>query len=340
LVDAMLSPFGFPRAPIATARFGLKGVRPASSLASRFADEPARTLIAGSAAHAVLPLDAAGTLGYGLFLTLLGHLVGWPIAEGGSQRIADALVSLLTAHGGEVVTGAEVTSLADLPPARAVLLDLTPRQVLRIAGDAAPARYARALERFRYGPGVFKVDWALDGPIPWKAPETARAATVHLGGSLAELAASEAAVAAGQHHERPYVIAVQASLFDETRAPAGGHTAWAYCHVPNGSTVDRTDAIEAQFERFAPGFRDRVVERHTMNAREMEVHNANYVGGDIGGGAADIRQLFTRPVISPHPWVTPIPHVYLCSSSTPPGGGIHGMCGFHAATAVLRRERD
>jgi phytoene dehydrogenase-like protein len=339
LIDSMMSPLRVPKAPIATARFGLKALRSATSLATRFADDKARALLAGAAAHAVLPLDAAGTAGYGLFMTMLGHVVGWPIAEGGSQRIADALLALLVAHGGEVVTGVEVTSLAQLPPARAVLLDLTPRQVRRIAGDAAPARYARALDRYRYGPGVFKVDWALDGPIPWRAPEAARAATVHVGGAITDIVASEAAVAAGRHDDRPFVILVQPSLFDSTRAPAGAHTAWAYCHVPNGSTVDRTVAIEAQVERFAPGFRDRVVETHTMNTDAFERHDANYVGGDISGGVGDLRQLFTRPVVSVHPWVTPIPHVYLCSSSTPPGGGVHGMCGWHAARAVLARER-
>lgn len=339
IVSSMMSPFGVPKAPIATARFGLKALRSAKSLASRFADDEAPALIAGSAAHAVLPLDAAGTAGYGLFMTTLAHVVGWPIAEGGSQRVADALVSLLASLGGEVVTGVDVTSLAELPPARAVLLDLTPRQVRRIAGDAVPPRYARALDRYRYGPGVFKVDWALDGPIPWKAEEAGRAATVHVGGSLADIEASEAAVASGTLHDRPFVILAQPTLFDPTRAPADAHTGWAYCHVPNGSTADRTDAIEAQVERFAPGFRDRIVERHTMNTEAFEQYNANYIGGDIGGGAGDLRQLFTRPVVSMHPWVTPIPHVYLCSSSTPPGGGVHGMCGWHAARAVLRRER-
>ena len=339
LIDSILSPFRVPKAPFATARFGLKALRSARSLASRFADDEARGLIAGSSAHSTLPLDAAGTAGYGLFLTMLGHVVGWPIAEGGSQRVADALVALLVESGGKIVTGSEVTTLAALPPSRAVLLDLTPRQVRRIAGDALPDRYARALDRYRYGPGVFKIDWSLDGPIPWLAPDVARAATVHVGGPVEEIVASESAVSAGRHVEKPFVILVQPSLFDPSRAPAGAHTAWAYCHVPHGSTVDRTDAIEAQIERFAPGFHDVVVARHTMDTTAVERHDANYVGGDINGGAGDLRQLFTRPVVSLHPWVTPIPHVYLCSSSTPPGGGIHGMCGWHAARAVLRRER-
>jgi phytoene dehydrogenase-like protein len=339
LVDAVMSPLGVPTAPIATARFGLRAVRSAAAITSRFSGPDARALLAGSAAHSMLRLDAAGTAGYALFLTMLGHLVGWPIAEGGSQRVADALVSLLGAHGGEVVTGAEITTLAELPPARAVLLDLTPRQVRRIAGDALPARYARALDRYRYGPGVCKVDWATNAPIPWRAAEAGRAATVHVGGSLEEIAASEAAVAGGGHAEQPFVIVAQPSRFDATRAPVGGHTVWAYCHVPNGSTLDRTAVIEAQIERFAPGFRDTIVERHTMNTVAMERHDANYIGGDINGGLGDLRQMLMRPAASLRPWSTPIPHVYLCSSSTPPGGGVHGMCGWHAARAVLRRER-
>ncbi len=339
VIDSVLSPFGVPKAPFATARFGLRALRSASAITSRFSDDPARALFAGSAAHSMLALDAAGTAGYALFLTMLGHVVGWPIAEGGSQRIADALVALLRAHGGEVVTGTEITTLAELPPARAVLLDLTPRQVRRITGDALPQRYARALDRYRYGPGVCKVDWATNAPIPWRAAAVGRAATVHVGGSIEEIAASEAAVSAGRHAERPFVIVTQPSLFDATRAPDGGHTVWAYCHVPNGSTLDRSAVIEAQIERFAPGFRDTIVHRHTMNTVAMERHDANYVGGDINGGLGDLRQLFTRPVVSLRPWVTPIPHVYLCSSSTPPGGGVHGMCGWHAARAALRRER-
>jgi phytoene dehydrogenase-like protein len=339
IVDAMMSPLGLPHAPVSTARFGLHAVRSATSLAKRFSGDEARGLIAGSAAHSILPFTAIGTGGYGLFMTMLGHLVGWPVPEGGSQRVADALVAELVAHGGKVETGTEVRSLAELPAVRAVLLDVTPRQLLAIGGDAVPSGYARALRRYRYGPGVFKVDWALDAPIPWDSPDVARAATVHLGGTFEEVAAAEAAVASGHHPDSPFVILVQASRFDPTRAPAGAHTAWAYCHVPNGSTIDGTEAIERQVERFAPGFRSVIRARHTMNTAAFEVHDANYIGGDISGGAGDVRQLFTRPVVSPHPWVTPIPHVYLCSSSTPPGGGVHGMCGWHAAQSVLHRER-
>jgi len=340
IVETMLSPLSIPHAPWELARFGLHAIRSADGLArARFSTDEARALLAGMAGHAMLPLNAAGTGGYGLFMGILGHLVGWPLAEGGSQRIADALVAILSAHGGEVVTGTEVTSLADLPSARAILLDVTPRQLLRIAGDRLPARYERALRRFRYGPGVFKVDWALDGPVPWTVPDVARAATVHLGGTIDEIDESEAAVQAGRHPERPLVILAQPSGFDSSRAPEGKQTVWAYCHVPHGSDVDQTEVIERQIERFAPGFRDRIIARHTIDPKQLEAYNANDVGGDINGGAGNLRQLVTRPVVSLHPWKTPLPGVYLCSSSTPPGGGVHGMCGWHAAQAVLRHER-
>ncbi len=340
IVDAMLSPLRVPRAPIALARFGVSAIRPAASLArARFADDEARALLAGVAGHSMLSLDAVGTGGYGMFLALLGHLVGWPMAAGGSQRLADALASLLRKHGGEIVTGHEVTSLRELPPADATVLDVTPRQLLRIAGDAVPSRYARSLAKYRYGPGVFKIDWALDGPVPWTAPGVARAATVHVGGTLGEVTAGEAAVQAGSHPERPFVLFVQPSSFDASRAPAGKHTAWAYCHVPSGSDVDQSAAIEQQVERFAPGFRDQILARHTMGPARLESYNANYIGGDINGGMGDLRQLVTRPAVSARPWRTPIPGVYLCSSSTPPGGGVHGMCGWHAAQTVRRDHR-
>jgi phytoene dehydrogenase-like protein len=339
LVDAMLSPLRPPRSPWALPRFGLSAIRSATALAGRFSTPEARALLAGSAAHSMLPLGAAGTAGYGLFLTMLGHLVGWPVAAGGSQTVADALAALLAEHDAEIVTGTEVRSLDELPPASATLLDVTPRQLLAIAGDALPARYRSALGRYRYGPGVFKVDWALDGPVPWTNPEVAGAATVHLGGTLEEVAAAEAAVARGEHPERPFTIFVQATVADPSRAPAGLHTGWAYCHVPPGSTVDRTAAIEEQVERFAPGFRDRVLARHVMDAPAFEHHDANYVGGDINGGLGDLRQLVTRPVASPRPWVTPVPGLFLCSSSTPPGGGVHGMCGWNAARQALRRTK-
>lgn len=336
----LLAPFGIPRAPFTMARFGVEAVRSVQGLTGRrFVSDEARALMAGSAAHAMVSLDAPATAGYGLFLNLLAHAVGWPVARGGSQRIVDALVAELGAHGGEVVTDHPVTALDALPPARSTLLDVTPRQLLALGGDRIPSRYRRTLRRYRYGPGVFKIDWALSEPVPWTNPGVGRAATVHLGGTIAEIAAAEADVLAGRVPERPFVIFVQATTADPSRAPAGRHTGWAYCHVPNGSTVDCTEAIEAQVERFAPGFRDTVLARRTMHAAGMEAYDANYVGGDINGGAGTLSQIFTRPAVSVHPWVTPVRGVYLCSSATPPGGGVHGMCGWHAARAALRRDR-
>jgi len=302
----------------------------------RFDTDEARALFAGLAGHSVLSLKAPVTTGYGLMLGVLGHLVGWPLAKGGSQRIADALVAVLQSLGGRVECDRRVESLDELPAADAVLLDVTPRQLLAMGGDAIPARYRRALIRYRYGAGVFKLDWALDGPIPWANENCARAATVHLGGTLDEITASELDVQKGRITERPYTLLAQQSLFDPTRAPTGVQTAWAYCHVPHGSIVDMTARIEAQVERFAPGFRDRIIGRHAMNTEAMERHNANYVGGDIGGGVSDLRQFVRRPSLGLHPWKTPMHGVYLCSSSTPPGAGVHGMCGWHAAQEVLR----
>jgi phytoene dehydrogenase-like protein len=341
LTDGLLSPFTIPpRHPLALARYGVTGIRGARSVArSRFETDEARALFAGLSGHSILPLGSAATAGYGLMLGVLAHVVGWPMARGGSQRIADALVGLLADAGGNVACDMPVRSLAELPAADAILFDVTPRQLLAIAGNALPTRYRTSLERFRYGPGVFKLDWALDGPIPWTNANVMRAATVHLGGTLDEIAASEAAPHAGQHAERPYVLLAQQSLFDPDRAPAGTHTAWAYCHVPNGSTIDMTERIEAQVERFAPGFRDRVLARHAMGTAALERHDANYVGGDINGGSGELRQFVVRPTLGLHPWRTPLDGVYLCSSSTPPGGGVHGMCGWHAAHEVLRHER-
>jgi phytoene dehydrogenase-like protein len=266
------------------------------------------------------------------------------MARGGSQRIADALVGVLEGLGGRVECNRRIETLAQLPSADAVLLDVTPRQALAIMGETAPPRYRRALGRFRYGPGVFKLDWALDGPIPWENPDCGRAATVHLGGTLEEITESESEVIAGRHPPRPYVLLAQQSLFDDSRvdtdrAPAGTQAVWAYCHVPNGSTLDMTDRIEAQVERFAPGFRDRIVARHSMDTSAVERHDANYVGGDIAGGMGDLRQFVRRPTLGLHPWRTPVPGVFLCSSSTPPGGGVHGMCGWHAAQEVLSASR-
>jgi phytoene dehydrogenase-like protein len=341
LVDGLLAPLAIPKAPITMARYGLPGIQRARRMARRrFDTDEAQALFAGLAAHSILSLRAPATAGYGLMLGILGHLVGWPMAEGGSQAISRALVSLLESLGGSVECDRTVRSLDELPAARAVLLDVTPRQVVAIAGDRLPDRYRRRLERFRYGPGVWKVDWALDEPIPWTNPECARAATVHLGGTLDEIVSAEDDVQAGRHPERPYVLLAQQTLFDPTRAPAGKHTAWAYCHVPNGSTFDMTDRIEAQIERFAPGFRDRVLARHVMSPAAMQAHDANYVGGDINGGIADLRQFVARPVLSPTPWATPVDGLYLCSSSTPPGGGVHGMCGLLAAETVLRGSAE
>jgi phytoene dehydrogenase-like protein len=337
LVEAILAPLRLPRHPLALARFGMRAVWPARALAERlFSGERARALFAGMAAHAIMPLEWPLTSAFGVVMLVLGHAVGWPFPQGGAQRLADALASYLASLGGEIRTGSPIASLDQLPPARAVLFDLAPRQVRAITGERLPAGYARALGRYRHGPGVFKIDWALDGPIPWRAPECARAATLHLGGTLAEIADAEAAVWRGEHPERPFVLLSQPSLFDLSRAPAGKHTAWAYCHVPNSSAVDMTEQIEGQIERFAPGFRRRVLARSAMGPAAMERHNANYIGGDISGGVQDVRQLFTRPVARLDPYTTPAAGIYICSSSTPPGGGVHGMCGYWAARSALR----
>jgi phytoene dehydrogenase-like protein len=337
--DVLAPPLRPPRHPFLMARFGLRALRSATSLARSLRGTHARALFAGNAAHSFLPLDAPGTAAFGLLLSIAGHAVGWPIARGGSQRVADALAEYFRSLGGEIVTAAPVEHLDELKPARLVLLDLSPRQVLRIAGDKLPGRYRRALEGYRYGSAAFKVDWALDGPVPWTAPECARAATVHLGGTLEEVAASEAAHARGAVHERPFVLLVQPTLFDGSRAPSGKHTAWAYCHVPNGYALDVSGRIERQVERFAPGFRDRILARSVLTPADFERRNANLIGGDINGGMMDLRQVFVRPVARPTPYRTPLRGVYLCSASTPPGGGVHGMCGHHAARAALAEVR-
>lgn len=330
-------PLRVPRRPVPAARFGALAVRSAAGLAERrFGGEAAQALLAGNAAHAMRPLTSRGTAGFALVLQTLAHAVGWPIPVGGSRAITDAMASLLRSLGGEIEMGRRVESLAELPRARAVLLDVTPRALDAIAGGELPGRYRRALRSFRYGPGVFKVDYALSAPVPWAAPECRGAGTVHVGGPLSELAASEAAVAAGRHIQRPYVLVAQQSLFDPARAPEGSHTLWAYCHVPNGSDVDMTTAIERQIERFAPGFSDVVLARHVMGPGQVEAANPNYVGGDINAGAADLRQLMARPAFRLAPHATPNPRIFLCSSSTPPGGGVHGMCGWFAARAALR----
>jgi phytoene dehydrogenase-like protein len=321
------------------ARFASSALRPAVGLArSRFEGDRARALVAGCCAHSMLSLRTPASAAFGIVLALSAHQVGWPVARGGSQRLADSLVAEVGSLGGHVETGHWVESLDEVADASLTLVDVTPRQLLRLAGGRLPERYARGLRRYRYGPGVFKLDWALDGPIPWRAPEVARAGTVHIGGTLDEVAASEEAVTRGEHPARPFVLLVQPSLFDPSRAPSGKHTAWAYCHVPGGSPRDMTEAVEAQVERFAPGFRDLIAGRSAMGPAEVERRNPNYVGGDINSGAQDLRQMFTRPVARPVPYSTPIQGLYICSSSTPPGGGVHGMCGYWAARAALRRS--
>ncbi len=341
LLPALLGPVvRVPRHPVLMARFGIPALLPATVLGRLAFREPAaRALLAGMSAHSMLSLRAPLSASFGLVLGLLAHAVGWPFARGGSSRIAEALTAEATQLGVEIVTGHLVRSLADLPPARALLLDLTPRQVLAIAGDRLPGLYRRQLEGFRYGPGVFKIDWALSEPIPWRDPATLRAGTVHLGGTADDLARGESAVTHGRHAARPFVLLTQPTIADPSRAPAGKHVAWAYCHVPNGSSRDMARVIEDQVERFAPGFRDVVLARSTRNATAMEAYDANYVGGDINGGLQDWRQLLFRPVVRWNPYTTPVDGLYLCSSSTPPGGGVHGMSGRHAARSALRQLR-
>jgi phytoene dehydrogenase-like protein len=326
-----------PRHPLLAARFARSGMRGAAGLATAtFRGDAARGLFAGMGAHSMRPLDRPPTAAFALVLLALGHAAGWPVARGGSQAVAEAMAAYLRSLGGEIRTGHDVRSMADLPRSRAVLFDVTPRQLVAICGGQLPRRYRAALGRYRYGPGVFKLDYALSGPVPWLAEECRRAGTVHLGGALEEIAAAEATVVRGGHPERPYVLVAQQSLVDPGRAPPGCHTLWAYCHVPNGSTVDMTEVIEAQIERFAPGFGDVVLARSVRGPAALEAENPHNVGGDINGGAADLRQVLARPVLRLSPYTTPNPRLFLCSSSTPPGGGVHGMCGHHAARAALR----
>jgi phytoene dehydrogenase-like protein len=333
-----LGPLRVPRHPFLLGGFGMRSMVPTSTLARfMFRGQHARALLAGSAAHATVRLTRPPSAAFGLVLNTAGHAVGWPIPRGGSQSIADALASYLRSLGGEIVTGAPVTSLDELPPARATLLDLTARQVLRVAGNRLPAGYRGQLERFKQGLGTFKVDWALDAPIPWRSAECARTATLHLGGPLDEMVTNRETEWTGRVAERPFVILCQPTLFDPTRAPPGKHVAWGYCHVPLGSTVDMTERIEAQIERFAPGFRSRILARHSMSPADLEAHNPNLVGGDINGGEITLDQLFTRPAWRLDPYSTPVEGLYICSASTPPGGAVHGLCGWHAARSALRR---
>jgi phytoene dehydrogenase-like protein len=331
----LLGPIRPPRHPWSLARFGLLGIQPARRLAeSRFQGERAKALFAGVAAHSMLPLEYWGSAAFGLVLGIAGHAVGWPIPRGGAQKLIDALAAHLRALGGEIISNRPVRALDEIPSSRVVLCDVTPRQLLEIAGERLSPSFRKSLGRYRYGMGAFKLDWALSGPVPWNAPECARAATVHLGGTLEEIAVSEESAWSGRHVEKPFVLLAQPSLFDASRAPEGKHTLWGYCHVPNGSTFNMADSIEKQIERFAPGFRDLIIQRSIMSPLELEKRNANLVGGDINGGAASLRQLFFRPTA--RMYGTPLKGLYICSASTPPGGGVHGMCGYFAARKALK----
>lgn len=339
LLGALLQPLLPPHHPVTLARFGLGSgaLRSVEGVArSRFRGEAARALFAGIGAHSLLPLDAVASASFGLVLGMAGHAFGWPLPRGGAQAIPAALAAHLASLGGSIATGHRVVDHAELDDAAVVMFDVSPRQLVGIAGDRLPGGYRARLLRYRHGPAAFKLDWALAGPIPWRAAECGDAGTVHLGGTLDEIAAGERDVARGGHPERPFVLLAQPSLFDDTRAPAGKHTAWAYCHVPNGSTVDMTERIEAQIERFAPGFRDLILARHVTTPADLERNNANYIGGDIVGGANDLWQSIARPTLSWNPYRVPVRGWYLCSASTPPGGGVHGMCGANAARAALR----
>jgi phytoene dehydrogenase-like protein len=337
LAPALLAPLlRVPRHPLTLGGFGLRAVPPSTLLGRLFRTEEAKGLFAGTAAHSFLPLSRPLTSSAGLMLLASAHVAGWPCVRGGSERLVDAMAARIRELGGEIETGRPVRSMADVPDSRAVLFDVTPRQLLRICGDELPHGYRRRLQAFRYGPGVFKVDYALSEPVPWTNPETRRAGSVHLGGTLREVAEAEATVAAGRHAERPFVLVGQQSLFDPSRAPAGQHTLWTYCHVPARSTLDMTDAIERQIERFAPGFRDVVLARHVADSSWYESHNENVVGGDIAGGSHAGLQLLLRPRPGVHPYRTANPRLFMCSASTPPGGGVHGMCGMNAANEALR----
>lgn len=336
LAPDILAPFHFPEHFRQMASFGLKAITSAESLVKNFKTKEARGLFGGMAAHSIQPLSNLTTSAIALVLLATGHSGGWPIPKGGSKKIAEALASYFTSLGGKVQTNFYVTSLAQLPSAHAVLFDVTPKQLLQITGHKFSTLYKKQLERYRYGMGVFKIDWALSEPIPFRNKDCSKAGTVHLGNTFEEIASSEYQSAKGRHAEKPFILLAQQSLFDHTRAPLGKHTGWAYCHVPNGSDVDMTEVMERQVERFAPGFKDCILARSTMTSQQMEAYNPNYIGGDINGGIIDIGQLFTRPALRFSPYKTSAKGIYICSSSTPPGGGVHGMCGFHAAERVLK----
>jgi phytoene dehydrogenase-like protein len=332
----VLGPLRFPKHPILMAQFGFPALTSATLLSQNFNTKEAKGLFGGMAAHAIQPLSNIATSAIALVLMAQGHLKGWPVPKGGSQQIANSLASYFTSIGGKIETGFYVQSLAQLPSAHAVLFDVTPKQLLKIAGHKFSSIYKWQLERYRYGAGVFKVDWALDAPIPFKAEAVRKAGTVHIGNTFDEIANGEQLIWKGAHPDKPYVLLAQQSIFDKSRAPEGKHTAWAYCHVPNGSDKDMTSIIEYQVERFAPGFRDTILAKHTFNTAQLEEYNPNYVGGDINGGVIDIGQLFTRPVLRVSPYTTSAKGIYICSSSTPPGGGVHGMCGYHSAKKALK----
>ncbi len=336
LIPDILGPLRFPAHPLVMARFGLNALTSATHLVKRFHTQKARGLWAGMTAHSIQPLSNLTTSAIGLVLMAAAHDKGWPIPKGGSVAIANALAAYFESLGGKIVTNHYVRTLSQLPSSKAVLLDVTPKQLLEIAGDQFSSLYKRQLQNYRYGMGVFKIDWALDGPIPFTAPECRQAGTVHLGNTFEEIAADEEDSSKGRTPQKPFVLLAQQSLFDTSRVPEGKQAAWAYCHVPHGSTADMTEVIENQVERFAPGFKQRVLARHTFNTRELETYNPNYIGGDINGGILDIRQLYTRPALRSSPYRTTAKGVYICSSSTPPGGGVHGMCGYHAARRALK----
>ena len=331
LLPELLAPLHFPKDPVNFAKFGLKALQPATWIANKFESREAKALWAGMAAHSIQPLSNLTTSAIGLVLMTAAHKQGWPIPKGGSQSLANALASYFMSIGGEIKTDFLVKSLDQLPSTKAILFDITPRQLLEIAGHRFSNIYKWQLEKYRYGMGVFKVDWALDGKIPFTSEQARDAGTLHLGNTFAEIAASELATSKGKHPEKPFVLLAQQSIFDDTRSPKGKHVVWGYCHVPNGSTKDMTDVIEKQVERFAPNFKERILARHTFNTVQLEEYNPNYIGGDINGGIIDLGQLFTRPALRYSPYRTSEKGLYLCSSSTPPGGGVHGMCGFHAA---------
>jgi phytoene dehydrogenase-like protein len=336
---ALSSLRSLPARPISAVRFGAQGLLPATVLARRLNTAEGQALLAGMAAHSIRSLTAPLTSAFGLTMLLLAHTTGWPVVQGGSDRLIAAMTAELAELGGTVTTGCWVKSLADLPRARAVMLDVTPRQLLEMAGDRLPRGYRHAMRRFRYGAGVCKVDWALDGPVPWQNDACRQTVTIHVGGTVAEVARTEAAVAAGQHPEQPFCLVTQPGVIDQSRAPAGKQVAWAYCHVPPGSEVDMAGRIEVQIERFAPGFRDLILARSVRTAADMERYNPSYVGGDIAAGAGTLRQTIGRPAFRWDPYRVPLPGTYLCSGSTPPGGGVHGMCGMWAARSALRDMR-